>query len=174
MTDVADGVAVVQSGRIAAGVRWIERAVNSYGEVNLFFPASAHLVLGEIFLELALRRQSAPPPRVLLRNLGFIMRNVLFAAGKARCHLEEALALARRLRNTFIVSRALLDLAELRAAKGHELEARQLLNEARGAVEDSRSPLLLERLTALTARLEGSSASARGTASSETELHRAN
>jgi len=88
MTDVAYGVAVVQSGRIAAGVRWIERAVNSYGEVNLFFPASAHLVLGEIFLELALRRQSAPPPRVLLRNLGFIMRNVLFAAGKARCHLE--------------------------------------------------------------------------------------
>jgi hypothetical protein len=96
---VAYGAALVQSGRMSAGVRWIESAIRRYRDMNPVFPGSAHLALGEMFTEMALHRRKAPAS-LILGNLGYVLRNVPFAARKARRHLEEAVGLARKIENT--------------------------------------------------------------------------
>ncbi len=156
LTDVAYGAALVQSGRMSAGVRWIESSIRRCRDMNPVFPASAHLALGEMFTEMALRRRRAPAS-LILRNLGFVLRNAPFAARKARRHLEEAVGLARKIGNTSMAGHALLTLAELQSATRHELEARQLLSEARAGLEEPPSPVVLGKLTALTAKLDGAS-----------------
>jgi hypothetical protein len=86
--------------------------------------------LGEIYLQMALGKEK-PPPGVLLRNLGFILRTAPFAARKARRHLMDALRIFRELDAPSAVAWALMDLGILETARKKSSEARIHLEEAR-------------------------------------------
>jgi uncharacterized protein HemY len=87
------------------------------------------MILGEIYLRMALGKQK-PVLRVLLRNLGFVLRTLPRASHKTRRHLEEAVHRARHVGMPGILARSLLDLGLLWVGKKRWQEARTSLEPA--------------------------------------------
>ncbi|MFQ5899736.1 MAG: AAA family ATPase, partial [Candidatus Methylomirabilia bacterium] len=115
--DIPYGASMVLAGRMAAGVRWVEDAIRRFAEWgNETQPTVGHMVLGEIYLQMALGEKK-PPLRIILKNLGFVLRTLPVAARKARRHLEEAIRLTRELDMPGYLARSLLDLGLLCKAK---------------------------------------------------------
>jgi tetratricopeptide (TPR) repeat protein len=133
--EIALGVALVVSGQIAGGVRWIQETVRRAIEVGrIYLPAGGHLVLGEIYLEMVRGEKKTPLP-VLVRNAGFILRALPFARRLARRHLEEAVRWARETDQPGVLARALFDLGMLATASRRFEEARRHLEEAHRLAE---------------------------------------
>ena len=74
--------------------------------------------------------QEKPPLSVLLRNLGFILLTIPFAAGKARHQLELAARIAEDEGSTAVHAWALMDLGLLAKAKKRSGDARRYLEQA--------------------------------------------
>ena len=140
--DVPYGVALVMVGKLAAGVRWIEDAIGRFEAWgNETQPAFGRLILGEVYLQMALGKEK-PPLGVILRNLGFVLRTLPVAARKARHNLEEAVQRTRDTDMPGFLARGLLDLGQLYEATGHIEEARMHLEEARQIAEPLESSAL--------------------------------
>jgi tetratricopeptide (TPR) repeat protein len=152
--DIPYGVTLVLTGQIAAGVRWIEETMQRCGALGTVTQyAWGHLCLGEIYLQMALG-QAKLPLRLLLQNLGFILRTLPRAARKAQYHLDEAIRRARALEMPGILARALLDLSMLSQARKRVAEARVALEEARDITERWASPPLQAKICAALASLD--------------------
>jgi hypothetical protein len=100
----------------------------AWGNHNI--PALGHLVLGEIYLQMAMGEEK-PPLSVLLKNLGFVLTNIPFAAAKSRRHFEEAIRMSREVDMPGHLARSLLGLGQLHKIKRRPAEARACLEEAR-------------------------------------------
>jgi class 3 adenylate cyclase/tetratricopeptide (TPR) repeat protein len=149
--DIPYGVALVLAGRMAQGVRFIEAAIARFTEWgNDTQPAFGHLVLGDIYTQIALGEQK-PPLRVLLRNLGFVFREVPLARRKAHAHLRQAVELAARIGNDWLEGQARFHLAKLQHAAGHTAEAQAQLHRALRLAEPLGSNPLLGKIAALRA-----------------------
>jgi len=134
--DIPYGVAMVLAGRMAAGVRWIKRSIRRFSELgNDNQPATGHLALGEIYFHIAQGRREETYLSVILRNLGFVLRTLPFAARKSRYHLERAIQLARENGLQANLARGLLLLGLLCKARKRSDEARAHLEEAREILE---------------------------------------
>ncbi|MDR4498995.1 MAG: AAA family ATPase [Candidatus Scalindua sp.] len=133
--DIPYGAAMIQAGEMAAGVRWIETAIRRFEawgcEGSSIF---GKLVLGEIYLQMVTVERKIPL-LMILRNLGFLLRTLPFAARKARHHLEEVVQRARKTGMPEFLARSLLNLGLLCKAKKRYEEARQYLEEAQQIVE---------------------------------------
>jgi len=125
------GAAQILNGEFARGLRTIEDHCRWLEEVGFapIYAASARLALGEVYLQMVLG-QEKPPLSVLLRNLGFILLNIPFAAAKARHHLELTARIAEDEGSTAIHAWALMDLGLLAKAKKRSGEARRYLEQA--------------------------------------------
>ncbi len=144
--DLPFGVAMIVTGRMADGLRAIQAAMQRFEEWGYARgPALGHLVLGEIYLHLALRSES-PSWSVVVKNLGFIVAALPCAARRARRHLEVAVRAARELGLSAIQARALHDQALLLLARRRWGPARECLDQA-AALAESPS-LLLDRIRA--------------------------
>jgi tetratricopeptide (TPR) repeat protein len=146
--DVPYGAAMMLAGQMAAGVRWIEDWIEHCTELgNDAQSAVGHMILGDIYLQMVLGEKK-PPLRMVLRNLGFILRTLPVAARKARSHLEEAIRKARPVDMPGILAHSLLDLGLLCQKKKCLEEARQYLEEASQIAGPLESPLLSKKIGA--------------------------
>ncbi len=127
--DIPYGLALVQTGAVAAGVRWIEETMRRWGGGNPTLIGLGHLALGEIYLEMATGGRR-PPARVVLDNLGFLLRVLPLARRRARAHLVEALRVTRELDMRLWEARTRFLLGRLEASRGRAREARQAFEEA--------------------------------------------
>jgi tetratricopeptide (TPR) repeat protein len=153
-TDIPYGAALVLAGQMAAGIRWIEASIQRFAAWgNATQPATGHMILGEIYLQMALGKKE-PPLRVILRNLGFVLRTLPLASYKARRHLEEAVRRARHVGMPGILARSLLDLGLLYAAKKRWEEARTSLEQALQLAESLASSALREKIQQTLASLD--------------------
>lgn len=153
--DIPYGAAMVLGGRMAEGVRFIEAAIERFTEWgNETQPAFGHLVLGDIYTQIALGEQK-PPLRVLLRNLGFVLLEVPRARRKAYMHLRQAVASAARIDNDWIEGQAHYHLAKLERAAGGKAAAEAHLEKAQQLAEPLGSNPLLGKIDALRAALAG-------------------
>jgi class 3 adenylate cyclase/tetratricopeptide (TPR) repeat protein len=142
--DFAYGAAMVLTGQMRTGIRWIENCIERFEQLgNDTQPGVGHMILGEIYLQMVLREQKVPL-RVVLKNLGFIL--CTRPSRKARSHLEEAIARARELKMPGFLARSLLDLGRLCKAKKLQEEFRAYLEEARQIAEPLESPILSEKI----------------------------
>jgi class 3 adenylate cyclase len=150
--DLPFGVAMIVTGRMADGLRAIRATMERFEEWGYARgPVLGHLVLGEIYLKLALRSGSLSWS-VVVRNLAFIVSTLPFAARRSRHHLEVAVRAARELGLPAIEARGLHDQALLLRAQGRVAAARDCLDQA-AALAESPS-LLLDRIRATRAALE--------------------
>jgi class 3 adenylate cyclase/tetratricopeptide (TPR) repeat protein len=140
------GVAQVMAGHMAAGVRWIKEANQRFSAWgNETMPVIGHMILGEIYLQMALGKEK-PPFRVILRNLGFVLSSLPVASRKARRHLEEAVHRARDVDSPGYLARSLLDLGLLCAATKYRDEALIYLEEAHQIAEPLQSSVLSQKI----------------------------
>jgi class 3 adenylate cyclase/tetratricopeptide (TPR) repeat protein len=130
MGDIFYGASMSLAGELGRGVRWIHDSIariEAWG--NPHFPALGYLILGEIYLQMATSPEK-PPMAVMLRNLGFVLTNVPFAASKSRRYLEEAIRRCRTIGMPGHLARALVALGSLNLARKRTDEARSCLTEA--------------------------------------------
>lgn len=144
--DIPYGVATVLAGRMRAGIRWIEDAIARFASWgNKTQPAFGRLVLGEIYLQMALG-DNKPSLGVMIRNLGFILSNVPFAAARARRYLEQAASECCKYGVPANFARAQLDLAILNLRQKRDDEAYACLIEACSAAK-SQAPAIDAKIT---------------------------
>lgn len=143
--DVPFGAALVVSGQMAAGVRWIEDAIRRTTDIgSTAGPAAGHMVLGEIYFEMVRAEKKTPLP-VLLKNATFILKTPPFARRLARRHLEESARRAREADLPGVLARSLFDLGVLSTASRRFDEARRYLQEAQ-ALAEPHSAVLTEKI----------------------------
>jgi class 3 adenylate cyclase/tetratricopeptide (TPR) repeat protein len=152
--DFPYGAAMLLSGELAAGVRWIKESMERFATLgNGILPALGHSILGELYVEMLVGAR--PPLRIVLKNLGFVLSARPFAAWNARRHLEEAVRAGRKVGHSVILVQSLLSLGRLAFAKKRDDEARRCLDEAREVAEREGLAALSEkvrRLSVATAR----------------------
>ena len=148
LIDVFYGASIGLSGRLGAGVRWIHEAIRrieSWG--NRQFPVLGYMILGEIYLQIATSPEK-PPPRVLIKNLGFVLTNVPFARMKARRYLEEGIRRCRVIDMPGHLARCLLDMGMLHKASKRIPAARACFVEALAVAETVRAENIAEKAKA--------------------------
>jgi tetratricopeptide (TPR) repeat protein len=144
--EIPYGAAMALAGEMQAGVSWIEDSIERFRKWgNKSQPAFGHLVLGEIYLQMALGKNK-PPLGVMIRNLGFILPNLPFAARKARQHLERAVRECREIDVPANLARGLWDLALLYRFQKRTDEARACLIKA-SVIAKPQAPALHARIT---------------------------
>ncbi len=129
-------------------IRWIHegiRRIESWG--NRQFPVLGYMILGEIYLQIATSPEK-PPPRVLIKNLGFVLTNVPFARTKARRNLEEAIRRCRVIDMPGHLARCLLDMGMLHKASKRIPAARACFAEALAVAETVRAQNIAEKAKA--------------------------
>lgn len=141
-------LALVLAGEWGKGVRWIEAAVRRYKAWGQpFARALGDQYLGLIYLKMA-EGGPRPPLAVVLRNLGFALKAVPFAARLGRRHLETAAHEYRRLNMPYYLAECLFHLGVLHQAKGRTREARVCFDEARKVAAAVEASALCERIDA--------------------------
>ena len=114
-------------------------------------PVAGHMVLGEIYLQMA-TAQERPPLGVILRNLPFVVTNVPFAAWKAKRYFEEAIRRSRSIDTPGHLARSLLGLGALHKTRKRTEEARACFTEALEVAEQVRDDnIAMKAKEALTA-----------------------
>lgn len=133
--DMTLGAALMLTGELGRGLGQIEEARVRFQRERRSGPvAIAEVVLGEIYLQIA-RGEAKASAGTMLRNLGFVLTNVPFAAKKARKHLWRAIAIGRKYGMGFHLARCLFDIAEFEISRGKPAAAMPLLEEAREIAE---------------------------------------
>lgn len=149
-TEIPHGIAMVITGQLGEGVRWIEAAMERFrtwgNDMTLAF---GHLVLGELYLRLTVRDAKVGIGAVL-RNLLFVIPILPRARHRATQHLAKAMDLARTHDNPLLLARGLFDLALLATSNdgGRDL-ARQYLHEAGKLARSINAVALLGRIEVL-------------------------
>ncbi len=93
------------------------------------FHASLENALGNVYLQIVLREGDLSLP-VVLKNIGFLVKNVPGAANKAEAHFKKAVQIAEEIGAKGTLGRTYLDLGRLHKAKRRQEEARQCLEKA--------------------------------------------
>ena len=147
------GATLVMAGDMTRGIRLIEASTERMaGWGQPLARGFGHMNLGAVYLELATSKER-PPLSVILRNLGFLLRTIPFAATKARRHLEAAVAEFRRLDVPYFLAASLYNLGLLHEAKGKPGEAKACFEEARPIAEAVEMTTLVEQIDAAFADL---------------------
>jgi tetratricopeptide (TPR) repeat protein len=146
--EIPYGAIMVMSGRMGEGVQHIKKAIESFLSTgNYTAEVNGDFFLGEIYTMMALGK-AKPPLRVVLKNLGFILKTVPFAEKKARHHLEKAIELSRRYDMPGHRAKSYHRLGLLSMAKKRFAEAIQHLENALEAAKASESEAISNAIQA--------------------------
>jgi tetratricopeptide (TPR) repeat protein len=146
--EIPCGLAMAGTGDYAAGVADLENTLKRFAKWrNPRMMAWGHLVLGEIYLQLATAGR-LPPPRILRKNASFFVRALPGAKRRARRHFEEAVQFAQKADTAGTLAQALTGLGELNKTMGQTTLARGYLEEARQIAEGLNAAKLIERIDA--------------------------
>ncbi|HJS87793.1 MAG TPA: AAA family ATPase [Acetobacteraceae bacterium] len=132
--DAPIGVALMMTGKIRAGIRWIEAATRQReqdGYVALTY--YGRLVLGEIYVSLLARkgRSARTSVRVSVRDLLFLLRVLPIARRRAERYLREAACNPRWRETSAAQARIQISLGVIAHRSGDADAARALLSRAR-------------------------------------------
>lgn len=121
------GLALVLTGRFGEGTRWIEDALRRFERWGSPRSMSfGHMVLGEIYLQVARGGGEKVSLGAVVRNLGWMATRAPFAERHARASFETTIRIARQTGAHGIEAWALLDLALLGARRRRPEAVRQL------------------------------------------------
>jgi tetratricopeptide (TPR) repeat protein len=135
--DYIFGVAMVLTGQMGKGVKHINDAIKYWVSLgNYPQPVWGHLILGEIYLGMAMGKMELPFGTIL-RNLWFIVRTLPLAHRKARYHYEEVVRSARVYNMPGLLAKALYGLGVLSESKKEYKKASLYLEEALRVAETS-------------------------------------
>ena len=124
------GASLSAQGNLRTGVRLIEESAHEFlrCQRNTFF-CLAEIVLGSIYVQI-LQGSWDKSFSLVLKNLGFLISNRPFAAGKAQAHLEKAVDILTKAGAKGFLGEPYLQLGVLNKLKGRAEKARECAREA--------------------------------------------
>jgi len=139
------GALLLSKGQLAYGLKMIQEAKSSWvkSERKAMFAFSDYN-LGRIYAQLACGGQKAPFS-VIVKNFGFLLKNVPFAAKKAESHFQSAIHQFDELGAKGWVGRVSLDLGHFYKIKGRKDTARKYLSDAISVFEDNEADGFLKQ-----------------------------
>jgi tetratricopeptide (TPR) repeat protein len=100
--------------------------------------------LGQVYLQIV--NKSVPVTlSTMVKNIGFILRNVPSAGTKAEEHFKKAIQVSKEIGAKGILAQAYLDLGLLHEAKGRLEQARQCITESLQIFEQNEAEARLKR-----------------------------
>jgi class 3 adenylate cyclase/tetratricopeptide (TPR) repeat protein len=147
------GVALIETGRVAEGVRLIERTIaarDASGDRTQ--AAFARILLAEVYIQI-LAGGRKPPMAVLIRNLPALAAAKLRGTRRAAALLETAASHQQLSRDGVAIARIDFDRGQLFAMRGKRREARECFERARGVAHSQGLDALWRRSEAALAKL---------------------
>jgi len=128
MSKMLLGAVSMAEGRMEQGLKMIEEAQRTYledGDRSMY--ALSEYMLGNIYLQMV---EKAAPVKLttVVKNIGFLAKNLPFAARKAENHYNKAIEISREIGAKYFMGMAYLDLGTLHRAKGEKTRARECLS----------------------------------------------
>ena len=101
-------------------------------------------ILGRIYKQIA---EGAGPlsPAIVAKNIGFLVKNVPFAAKKAENHFRKAIKLAQEIGAKGLLGQVTLELGLLHKIKGRTDEARKCISDAVRLFEECEADVFLKQ-----------------------------
>jgi len=142
---VFQGIVMVAKGSMSRGLKMIEEALATFkNKERKFYICFTEHVLGKIYLQII---EGAGPlkPLILVRNIGFLLKNVPFADKKAESHLNKAIEIAVAIGAKSILAPAYLDLGLLHKAKKRYKQAMANILKATDIFEEWEAEIYLQQ-----------------------------
>jgi class 3 adenylate cyclase/tetratricopeptide (TPR) repeat protein/ribosomal protein L40E len=124
------GVLLIAKGQMNQGLGLIENAQHECLENGRkYLYTLSHYLLGKLYLQIV---EGAAPVSVslVLKNIGFLMKNVPFAKQKAKENLIKTIDIAEEIGAKGLMGMAYLDLGLLHKAKGEKDKAKECISTA--------------------------------------------
>jgi class 3 adenylate cyclase/tetratricopeptide (TPR) repeat protein len=147
------GAIYVSQGHMSRGLTMIEEARGRCEESGgKFLFIMAEYILGRIYKQIA---EGAGPisPAIIAKNIGFLVKNVPFAAKKAENHFQKAIKLAQEIGAKGLLGQVTLELGLLHKIKGRTDEARKCISEAVQLFEECEADVFLKQAKEVLAAL---------------------
>jgi class 3 adenylate cyclase/tetratricopeptide (TPR) repeat protein len=145
----------IAKGHISEGVKMIEDARELFRKAgHRYFLARSEQVLGKVFLKM-IEGTKETKFSTLIKNLGFLVKNVPFAGKKAENHFNKAIQIAKEIGAASILGEAKLGLGMLHKAKGRIEEARDYIAKSIQIFEQTGAETNLQQAKQILATLPG-------------------
>jgi len=144
-SDIFLGPIYVAQGHMSRGLTMLEEARHRCGESGAkYFLITAEFILGRIYKQIA---EGAGPisPVIIAKNIGFLVKNVPFAAKKAENHFQKAIEVAQEIGAKGLLGQVTLELGLLHKIKGRTDEARKCISDAIQLFEECEADVYLKQ-----------------------------
>jgi tetratricopeptide (TPR) repeat protein len=125
------GVVMIAKGQMSKGLKMIEdeRQLSVESERKPVY-ARLEYLMGKVYLQAVQREGVKGGVSMLAKNIGFILKEVPFAAKKAEDHFKKAIEVSREIGAKSVLGNAYEDLGLLHQAKGRTEQAREYISNA--------------------------------------------
>jgi len=139
------GVVEISKGEMSKGLKMIEEAHQSfYLSKRKYSLATAEFILASIYSQIALGQGGITPSRII-KNIGFLVKNIPFAGKKAEKHFNNAIQISRKIGAKGIMGQAYLELGILHKAKKGAEKAKKCISEAVQLFEQCEAEVFLKQ-----------------------------
>ena len=153
LTYISLAPTLIAKGQMKQGLRMLEEARQTLiRNQRRTWYAMSEYVLGKVYSQIA----AGPTPAfsIMARNIGFLVRNVPFAAKKAEEHFNKTIEVAKEIGAKGILGQVYLDLGLLYKAKKRTEQAMKCISEAINVFEQCEAEIYLKQAKEALASLE--------------------
>jgi class 3 adenylate cyclase/tetratricopeptide (TPR) repeat protein len=139
------GTAQIADGNMSQGLKLIEEAKQSFiREGRKYHIALTEYILGKIYFQMV-EGSSAISPLSIVKNIGFLVKNVPFADKKAEAHFKIAIEIAKEIGAKSVLSTVYFDWGLLYKAKKRNAQAKEYISKAVEIFEQCGAELYLKQ-----------------------------
>jgi tetratricopeptide (TPR) repeat protein len=139
------GATWIAKGQFSQGLREFNEAQRiCFENERRYYYAISEYIMGSIYSQIA-QGEGEIKPSIIIRNIGFLVKNVPFARKKAEDHFNKAIELSKEIGAKGIMSQAYLDLGSLHKAKRKIKQAKECFGTAVQLLEKCEADVLLKQ-----------------------------
>jgi tetratricopeptide (TPR) repeat protein len=140
------GIVMITKGDVARGINICESLIRQLLENgNRYKYAGVNHLLGRVYSQIAQGGGGEKSLSFFLKNIGFLVKTVPFAARKAEGYFHKAIDTAKEIGAKSILGQAYLDLGRLHKAKGRLADARTCISQAVQSFEECEADVYLQQ-----------------------------
>jgi tetratricopeptide (TPR) repeat protein len=140
------GIVMITKGDVARGISIVESIIQQLLENGSRWRyAAMNHMLGRVYSQIAQGGGGEKSFSFLLKNIGFLIKTVPFAARKAEGYFQKAIETAKEIGAKSVLGQAYLDLGKLHKAKGRLADARTCISQAVQSFEECEADVYLKQ-----------------------------
>lgn len=140
------GIVMITKGDVARGINIVKNIIQQYSENGSRWRyAAMNHMLGRVYSQIAQGGGGEKSFSFLLKNIGFLIKTVPFAARKAEGYLHTAIETAKEIGAKSVLGQAYFDLGKLHKAKRRLADARTCISQAVQSFEECEADVYLKQ-----------------------------